>query len=73
MGDEHFGYFMWMGLKTETLAIRRFMYSIGQANKLMELGEALELIDRSREVLAKESNILHIEVRLFCVFVAQDL
>jgi len=30
----------------------------------MELGEALELIDRSREVLAKERNILQIEVRL---------
>ncbi len=30
----------------------------------MELGEALELIDRSREVLAKERNILQIEVCL---------
>lgn len=31
----------------------------------MELGEALELIDRSRELLSKESNILHIQVRCF--------
>jgi hypothetical protein len=34
-----------------------------KAHKLMELGEALDLIDQSREVLRKEPNILQLQVR----------
>lgn len=33
----------------------------------MELGEALELIDRSRDVLSKEPNILCIQAPVACV------
>lgn len=44
-----------------------YMYMYPQAHKLMELGEALELIDRSREVLSKEPNILHIQAPVACV------